>query len=264
MSDLHTLQLQLTKAMLAYTQPHLDELRDDDVCDARSRFAIYHQGYRIRLRDALRAEFPGLVLMTGARFVTLVDSYIDAHPSHHFNIRWHGKELAAFLGDVTPWRDHPELSEMAQLDWAISTAFDAADESPLNTTDLAQLPPEGWSELRLHPLKHLRILTTTCNVDVFRRAADRGQRRPSLRRLRQSRHLMIWRPAWDVRYRAVEADELQALDGMLLGEPFAQLCERMTAQQSTTTSLPRMVTLLSRWLSEGLVGRLTVPDVAPM
>ena len=264
MNDLHTVQVRLAQAMLADTPPQLDHLRGDAMADVASRLAIYHHGYRIRLRDALRTEFPGLALMAGRHFQPLLDSFVAAHPSTHYNIRWHGEGLAAFLAEVPPWRERPELAEMAQLDWSISTAFDAADQSAVDATELARVPPEAWAVLRLHPLRHVRILTCTCNVDAFRRAADRGLARPALRRLRQPRHLLVWRPGLDVRFRRVEADELPALDGALGGEPFARLCERLAERHAPATALPRMAALLHRWLNEGLIGRLGLPAQVPM
>lgn len=263
MSDLRALQQQLADAMLAGGTPLPGSLRGDDKAGESDRLAIYQHGYRMRLREALATEFPGLALLVGRRFAQLLDDYVAAHPSTHFNIRWHGAGLAGFLTRTAPWRDRPELAEMAQVDWAISTAFDAADHATVSAADLAGIAPEAWAALQLHPLTHARLLRCTCNVDAFRRAADRGEPRPALRRWRRTRHLLVWRPALDVRYRQVEAGELPALLGALHGESFAQLCERL-AQRHGHAALPRMAALLAQWLNEGLIGRLALPGEAPM
>ncbi|WP_052949824.1 DNA-binding domain-containing protein [Dyella japonica] len=263
MSDLRDLQLQLADAMLAGGTPLSGALRGDAKADASNRLAIYQHGYRIRLREALATEFPGLALLAGRRFARLLDDYVAAHPSTHFNIRWHGDGLAGFLMRTAPWRDRPELAEMAQLDWAISTAFDAADQATVSAADLAGLAPDAWAALRLHPLPHARLLRCTSNVDAFRRAADRGEPRPALRRWRRARHLLVWRPALDVRYRQVTVAELPALLGALNGDSFAQLCERL-AQRHGVAALPRMAALLAQWLDERLIGRLTLPGATTM
>lgn len=258
MSDLRALQLQLADAMLAGGTSLPGSLRGDDKADASNRLAVYQHGYRMRLREALATEFPGLALLAGRRFARLLDDYVAAHPSTHFNIRWHGAGLAGFLTRTAPWRDQPALAEMAQLDWAISTAFDAVDQGTVSAAELAGIAPEGWAALRLHPLPHAHLLRSTCNVDAFRRAADRGDPRPALRRWRRPRHLLVWRPALDVRYRQVETGELPALLGALNGDTFAHLCERL-AQRHGDSALPRMAALLAQWLGEGLIGRLTLP-----
>lgn len=257
MSDLRAQQLQVAQTMLAPTAASPDAWRGDALADAASRFNVYHRGYRLRLIEALRTEFPGLALMAGKRFSALVADYVAAHPSTHFNIRWHGRALAAFLAEATPWRMHAGLAQVAQLDWAISTAFDAADESPLGVADLASVPPEGWAGLRLQPLRHLRLISCTANVDAFRRASDSSRARPHLRRLGLPRHLMVWRPAQDVRYRAVSGDEWPILQGMLQGEPFAQLCERMAQRRTAANMSARIATLLAHWAGEGVIGGMT-------
>lgn len=263
MSDLRTMQLQLAEAMLAGSLPAPGSLRGDDKANEASRLAVYQQGYRIRLREALATEFPGLALLAGRRFLPLLDDYVAAQPSTHFTIRWHGEGLARFLEHASPWCEQPELGEMAQLDWAISTAFDAADHDTVNTGDLAGVAPEAWAGLRLHPLPHAQLLRCTGNIDAFRRAADRGGPRPRLRRWRQARHLLVWRAALDVHYRQVASGELAPLRGALNGETFAHLCERL-AERHGTAALPRMAALLAQWLDEGLIGRLTLPGEAAM
>jgi hypothetical protein len=263
MSDLRAMQRQLADAMLAGNTPLPRALRGDDKADAAQRLAVYQHGYRIRLREALATEFPGLALLAGRRFARMLDDYVAAHPSTHFNIRWHGEGLAGFLTRTAPWRDRPELAEMAQLDWAISTAFDAADHATVSAADLAGIAPDAWAPLRLHPLPHARLLRCSCNVDAFRRAADRGDPRPALRRWRRPRHLLVWRPAQDVRYRQVAVADLPALLGALHGETFAHLCERL-AQRHGVTALPRMAALLAQWLDDGLIGRLALPGATPM
>lgn len=263
MNDLRAMQMQLAEALRTGGLPLPGGLRGDDKASEASRLAVYQQGYGIRLREALAAEFPGLALLAGRRFFALLDHYVAAQPSTHFNIRWHGEGLASFLAHIAPWCERAELAEMAQLDWAVSTAFDAADHASVSASDLAGIAPQAWAGLRLHPMPHARLLRCTCNIDAFRRAADRSTPRPPLRRWRQPRHLLVWRPMLDVHYRQVTAAELPALLGALAGEPFAQLCERL-AERHGSTALPRTVALLRQWLDDGLVGRLSLAEETTM
>lgn len=260
MSDLHALQTELAQALMSVRPSTLAPLQGDALADAKSRLFVYQRGYRLRLREALATEFPGLALMMGRRFTSMLDDYVMAHPSSHYNIRWHGAGLATFLEQTMPWRTQPAWAEMAKLDWAISIAFDAADEAGISAADLSGVPAEAWAELRLHPLKHLQWLTLTCNAEAFRRAADQGAARPRLRRLDHPRQFVVWRPAMDVRYRRVTPDELSALRGMARGESFSQLCERLAAQHVAASAPQRMLGHLMRWLGEGLIGRSELPS----
>jgi hypothetical protein len=254
-SDLRTLQQQVQQAVLA-DQPQLpDGWPGDELASSSERLDVYRRGYRIRLHDALASEFPGLALMAGRRFEHLLTGYIEAHPSGHYNIRWHGAGLAAFLDYGLPWSRQPALADMARLDWAISTVFDAADEAVIAPADLAGLPGDAWVNLRLRTLGHLQLLPHDCNIDAFRRAADRGAPRPHLRRYAKRRHLLVWRQALAVRYRAVDDDERLALTTLIQDGTFSQLCERLADRHGPTTAMPRAAQLLHRWLDDGLITR---------
>jgi hypothetical protein len=200
--------------------------------------------------------------MMGRRFDAMLESYVETHPSMHYNIRWHGAGLGAFLDDGLPWRSSPALADMAKLDWAISTAFDAADEPVLQAADLASVPADAGANLRLRAQDHLQIVSMHHNVDAFRRAADRDEQRPRVRRHARARHFLVWRQALTVRYRLVQTDELSALRGAMQNEPFASLCERMAAFHEPARALPRMVELLRQWLAEGLLGSWSLQTTA--
>jgi hypothetical protein len=247
------LQQRVLQAVLADESTSPAELFSGGTVDAADRLAVYRQGYRVRLRDSLAVEFPGLSRMMGGRFQSMLESYIDAHPSTHYNIRWHGAGLAAFLAYGLPWRSSPELADMANLDWAISTAFDAADESAMIAAELAELPSVAWANLRLCAKENLQILSVHHNVDAFRRAADQHDKRPRLRRHKRVRHFLVWRQMFNVRYRHLRADELSALSGSMQGESFAELCERQCAFHQPIAALPRMLGQLQQWLAEGLI-----------
>lgn len=253
MSSLQALQQRMQQAVLADKPPRLDDIRGDVSADAQSRLGIYRHDYRERLRDALASEFPGLRCLAGRRFGALLDRYIDAHPSTHYNIRWHGAGLAAFLDYAQPWLERHELADMARLDWAISTAFDAADEACVTPADLAAIPPERWTSLSLQPQTHLQILTLSCNADAFRRAADHNGPRPHLRRYQHPRYLLVWRQALAVRYRWIADDERQLLGATARGETIATLCDCLAGLGDAEHAMPRLATLLHGWLEAGLI-----------
>jgi hypothetical protein len=247
------LQEQILQAVLADEASPVPELLSDARADATSRLTIYRDGYRVRLRDALISEFPGLSKMMGRRFEGMLESYVGTHPSTHYNIRWHGAGLAAFLRYGLPRRESPELADMASLDWAISTAFDAADEPVLAAADLSDFPADAWANLRLLPQNNLQILALHYNVDAFRRAADHDDKRPRLRRYPKVRYFLIWRDALVVRYRPIVSDELSALHAAIKGESFATLCESLFEFHTPAEALPRMASVLHRWLADGIL-----------
>jgi hypothetical protein len=250
---LQVIQQQMLQAVLGGVSTPPAAIQGDAIAGAGARLAIYQRGYRIRLRDALRDEFSGLQCAAGRSFENLLDKYVAAHPSEHYSIRWYGSGLAAFLDYAHPWRNKPQLAEMARLDWAISTAFDAADESSKNVTELSAVPAEAWAGLCLSLQQNLQIMACLFNTMAFRRAADRGARRPHLRRFAAPRQVMVWRHATTVHYRQLDDDEWQVLGATMRGASFAGLCDMLAARHGHATAMPRMVTLLQRWLTDGVI-----------
>jgi hypothetical protein len=63
----------------------------------------------------------------------------------------------------------------------------------------------------------------------------------------------MWRSVdGGVQWRRLDTDEAAALDAVAAGEPFARLCERMTAVHGDGGAL-RAASLLKRWLADGLL-----------
>jgi hypothetical protein len=253
MSSLQTIQEQMLQAVLAERAAKLRTIRSDDIAGAQDRLSVYHHGYRVRLHDALKNEFTGLHCMAGRRFHSMLDAYVKAHPSEHYNIRWYGADLPSFLDESHPWCDEPHLAEMAYVDWAISTAFDAEDERSMGIADLSAVPPQAWANLRLNMQKHLRVLAVTHNIDAFRRAADTGAKRPRLRRFTRTRQILVWRKDTTVHYRTLDRDEWHVLSAAFEGETFTAMCERLADHHDESAAMSRMVQLLQRWLEAGLI-----------
>ncbi|WP_333677015.1 putative DNA-binding domain-containing protein [Dyella sp.] len=262
MTSLQAMQQQMLQAVLAEHTQIPSIICDHGAADARSRLDVYRHGYRVRLRDALQAEFTGLRSMAGRRFDTMLDKYISAHPSEHYNIRWYGAGLAAFLDYAYPWRDQPQLADMARLDWAISVAFDAANETSASMADLSAVPVDAWPVLRLSLLQNLHVLDGGCNAEAFRRAADHGKPRPRLRRFVPARQILVWRKDTTVHYRRLDDDEWQVLSAAMRGETFTALCACLSGYHGEAAAMPRMVAMLQGWLAAGLIRGWTLAPAA--
>ncbi|WP_049623727.1 DNA-binding domain-containing protein [Frateuria defendens] len=260
-ANLRALQQRMAQAVLDPRAPRPADILGDARAGADERLDVYRHGYRLRLAEALRVEFPGLARLAGeAAFARLLAAYVEAHPSGHYNIRWHGDGLPAFLERAPPWRRRPALAAMARLDWALSTAFDAADEPALARAELAAVPGDAWPALRLELQQALQVLPLAHNLEAIRRAADLGEAPPRLRRRRAERALLAWRQAHAVHYRLLDADEAVALAAAMRGEPFAQLCERLATLHAPASAAPRMVALLQAWLDGGLIRGWRIAD----
>jgi hypothetical protein len=219
---------------------------------AQARLGVYSEAYRLRLRDALASTFPRLQQRLGtAEFDSLAQRYIAEHPSQFTSLRWFGDRLAAALREWHPGQ--PWLSELAEWEWALASAFDAADASPLTVEALVSITPDQWPQLRfeLHPsLQRLHLRTNA--AALFKDSADEPLAIEPLL-LDEPQRWMIWRQGLKTSYRSLDAREAAAQDAVAAGASFADLCELLCAWNALEDVPLRAASLLKGWLSEGLI-----------
>lgn len=251
MSTLIELQRELQAHVLRDDATALRAVVATPDADAMQRLGVYAHAYRARLLEVLRGDFPGLRALTGDQeFERLALAYVAATPSPHFNVRWYGDRLAAFARERAPWPERPELAAMAELEWAIGLAFDAADAPVLRFANVAALAPTDWPRLCLQPHPSLHKLTLSHNVDAVRRALDRDETVPAPQSLVPAQPWIAWRKDSIVRHRRLEDDEAAALDTVAQGNNFAMLCERLCEWYAPEAVAGRAAALLRRWIDD--------------
>lgn len=225
------------------------------------RLFIYRHAYRARLRGALADNYTVLQRALGDDgFDALAEAYIDAHPSARPSIRWFGDQLPAFMderGDLVP---HPALADIARMDWALRSAFDAADAPVLDLGVLATIAPERWAELRLAAHPSVQLLPLNWTVEAAWRALrayepESDTPEPELPEPDAQPHaLLVWRRELETQWRSLPALESRLLQAALAGASFAQWCavaadalngDETQAAQATAGAL-------QQWLHDGL------------
>lgn len=256
MSALAELQRELQAHVLRHDVNALRAVVATADADAAQRLGIYTHAYRARLLEVLRGDFPGLLALAGEEeFERLALAYVAATPSPHFNVRWYGDRLAAFAHERTPWSARTELAEMAELEWKLGLAFDAADETSVDFPTLAALAPDDWPALRLRLHASLQCARFTCNVDAIRRAGDREEPIPAIEALASPQGWAAWRKDSIVRHRRLDDDEAAALDAVAQGATFADLCTRLCQWHAAEAVAARVAVLLRRWVEDGWIAQ---------
>jgi hypothetical protein len=262
MSALATLQRKLQRLIVDGDDVIASAIESSAAIPATTRLRIYSDAYRLRLIEALQANYPALERLVGAdRFARLTQLYLSMNPSRHFSIRWFGHELASFLREFDECRDEPWLAELAEWEWKVATAFDASDAESLTASSLADLAPEAWPTLTfaLHPsVQRIRLLT---NAATIAKAAGADLSLPVPERfepgqLDASRHgtpWLIWRQDLVVRFRSLDAMEAAALDAVESGSTFGELCEAIAEYLDADAVPQQAATYLRTWIDERLL-----------
>lgn len=228
------------------------------------RLAVYGNAYFARIHDCLRDDYGALARALGPEaFHDLVKTYLMMHPPTRPSLRHAGAHLAGHLS-TKPFaeifsRRCPYLADLAQLEWAMTEAFYAADSPVLAREDLAAVATDRWGDLRFETVPSLRLLTCAWPVHVVRERFDREDAEmtwgeaPPLGA--EPTCLRVWRVEERVRYRAMAPLELEALGAARDREPFAAICDRLASAVGAAEAAPQAAAFLSSWVSDGLLAR---------
>jgi hypothetical protein len=215
---------------------------------------VYADGYRVRLVEALGSDYPALQGLIGeGAFDRMAREFIAAHPSRRPNLRWYGGELARFLARAPRWHRRSLLAELAQFEWALGLAFDAADASPATVNDVGRVPPEDWPAMRLKLDPSVQLLSLRSSAPLAWRAVIAGDEPPRPAMRRRPVDWLVWRKGHEPYYRALAPAEARALGAAAKGCRFDALCEEIERYLGNAQAAQRAAQFLKGWLGEGLI-----------
>jgi hypothetical protein len=261
---------------------------------AGRRLAIYRHAYRTRLLETLRDSFGHTWRYLGDEwFDLLAGRFMAQHPSQQRNLRWYGAawpqwlagEIGAgpLMGLLTPTFDeaggdateqtaqglreqlgtHAEVAELAQLDWALRRAFDAADAPTLGLAELATIAPEAWDALVLRAQPSCSLMGLQCNTLALWHALDQDLEVPPAEQLAQAVDVLVWRVGDQPHFRSLVPLEAVAVTALLQEQSFGALCallaERLAAQSHAdpdVSAAAEAAHMLRRWIDDGLLTSL--------
>lgn len=224
---------------------------DDDRVGAERRLGIYRHNYRASLAGVLADHFERLHAYLGdEQFDNVADAYVAAHPSQTRNLRYYGGDLPAFLARHFP--DDGELAELAELDWALRHAFDAADAPPLDVSQVGALG-EAWIERRLSLHPSARLLGMHHNVVAIWSALEGDVEPPAAERLAQPVPLLVWRNGLQPQFRTLSEQEEGALASLNEGSSFTELSAHAIERMGEAEAMQLLAAWLAQWLADGVL-----------
>jgi len=264
-------QQQLLDYLLKH-EPHIQQQLKQDVDDKvspQTRLGIYRHAYQMRLIEALADHYPSLALLLGdTLFQQLGKNYLALYPSQHFSVRYFGEQLSDYLTQSSQnyHADHPNdfLAEMAQFEWQLRYAFDAADATRLQLSDLQAIPMEQWGDLVFHLHPSLVRLDLHWNVPQVWQTLQTDENTENDQTTAQCvppimKHdypiaWRIWREKnYRSFFRSLDVNEAWALDAMIQQQNFADVCRGLCEWVDEQYAPQRAVELILRWLNDGLI-----------
>lgn len=214
--------------------------------EAAARVGVYQEMYVWRLHEVLREDFPKTHAALGDDFEAVVRGYLVRHPSTHPSVRHLGARFADFLETDAATRARPWLADLARLERARVDAFDAPDATPIRSSDLAGVAPEGWAGLRF-------ALVPAIDVVRSRWPVHEAWSDPSLAVAPRPTAVRVWRQDFTVFHGAMDAVEEVAFAALRTGEAFGAICDAVAAQVGDAGAAAEAGALLVRWIEDGLI-----------
>lgn len=211
--------------------------------------AVYQNNYRVQLVGCLEVSYPLLLTRMGAdAFRQVAIAHIDEHPPHAWTLDAYGADLGNTLRERLP--NHPDLHELAWIEWALSEAFVAPDTLPLSQDALAQV---NWDIARLKPNPSLREHTATTNAYAVWAALQDGVETTRSEMLDATGGLVAWRRGYSCQLRQVDATEFAALSSLRDDDRFASLCDDLVDHLGEDAGIAKAGALLADWIAAGIV-----------
>lgn len=211
-------------------------------------FGVYQSAYVMRLTEFLAKDYEKLRAYVGeVRFNAMAAEYFSAHPSRQANARWFGQGIPLWLKTSGHFAQHPECTELAELELALATAFDSIDLPVLGIEALTTLSPKQIAStgFSFHP--GLQTLSFKQNTVSLWSALQCDEPPPRPYTQDQAQTVMIWRQGTQSRFRILGDEEAMALANAQDGVPFGALCEMMAFSHGADDAALRAATYLRGW-----------------
>jgi hypothetical protein len=193
------------------------------------RLKVYRSNIVGGITDNFAKTFPLLDKLVGEDFLKqMVRAFVMKHPPSAGCLNHYGEEFPDFIRNYEPAQELPYLPDMAALELALNTAYNAPDDEALSADSLSALAPEALGDVVLL-LRSSAILVSSCYaLDALRAYCLSPEGEPPY--LLQNCYLLVYRPKLAVEIVPLSVGEFSLLEslsrGRALGEAVAKVLER--------------------------------------
>lgn len=259
MNDFARLQSDFQRAIVDGDDTVLAEILDSDKEKRTVLLGVYRHAYASRLIEVLQSNHELLHTYLGDEvFEEMGQAYVVARPSRNPNLRWFSQGLPAFLAETEPYRDHPEIVELAVLEKALNDAFDSPDAPALAVTDLAEVPPEAWNGITFTPHTSARRFDFKSNAAGLWTALRAEEAVPEPEELAEPARILVWRQEFMPMFRELSTEEAMMWDEAANGIPFGVLCAMLATYDDPDNAAARAAGYLHGWIGGGLLTAVSI------
>ena len=216
------------------------------------RLSVYSGGYLARIEEALEEAYPAVRHVAGAgSFRALARDYAARHPSRDYNLSLVGRHLPEFLKTHELTNELAFLPDLARLEWQVVEAFHAFDQAPTDTSGLAAVPPEEWTQTRLVFQPSVRLVDSAWPILDIWEARVRPVAEVRIDLVNRPQKILVFRSGLQVRCELLQKAQFRLLEELLAGRTLGQACACLP--EDSPEEEPPLADWFSRWAASGLV-----------
>lgn len=247
-------QASFQQAVLAGDDSILDLIPPNSRTSNSVLLGVYRHAYAGRLVEVIANDHEVLKTYVGDEyFDTMARAFVAAHPSRSQNARWFAEPLPDFLSQTEPFSFNPQLGELARLERALGSAFDAPDADVVTLAALQAIDPAKWERLVFTAHPSVRLLQMRTNALDIWTALRGAETPPDLEVPDTPRSVLVWRHELVPMVRALEAEEAMMWTESMKGVPFGKLCELLAVFDDPDTAAIRAAHILQGWLASSVL-----------
>jgi len=130
--------------------------------------AIYNNAYHQRMVELSSQLFPVLFHTLGSElFTTLWIGYMGQFPPRMGPATQIGDHLSEYLAKHQRFGKLPAATDIARLEYLLTSLFDKADESVYSLDQLRALPPEAWPTMIWPPRQDWALMRTVFDLEQY-------------------------------------------------------------------------------------------------
>ena len=217
---------------------------------AQQQLAIYADGYRIRLTEAIVTDYPALTAYIGdAAMQQAALAYALSHPSTSYNLDRYSHPFADwFAGQV----GDEFAAEIARLEQAIAEIFMAPESAPLTAQDFARANPDDFAKACLPLRRAGRLLAFTYPAESWLSQQRLGQGTPP-RPEAVPQWVYVYRHNNEVRRIVLEEAAYSLLTELASGKCVGDALDAVTTDnpQHESALAAHLQAWFAHWLAEG-------------
>ncbi|MDG1857576.1 MAG: hypothetical protein P8I94_00650 [Emcibacteraceae bacterium] len=164
--------------------------------------------------------------------------------------------MTTFLKQSEEYSEIEPAIEMADFEWTFNDVFDAPDKKSTTFEEVAQIPPEAWTTLRIHLQPSYRVHEFNWNTPAVWSAVNKELDEPVMpKQYPQMSHCIQWKSDMKCFFRTLSDEEADVLELVSRNLSFPDICQSLIEAYGDQAPL-RATELFKGWLQEGLVADL--------